>query len=117
MRSTGRPLCAGDILILVRSRTELASLIVARLYAQKVPVAGIDRSAYYRDKFEGLTEQFGAGCVVLQADDPLFARKLSETFDELWRGAEALKPKLLSAAEEQIRSAHAAYHALPGLIA
>ena len=34
---------AGDILILVRSRGELASLIVARLYAEGVPVAGIDR--------------------------------------------------------------------------
>ncbi len=33
----------GDILILVRSRTELASLIVARLYAHRIPVAGIDR--------------------------------------------------------------------------
>ena len=43
MATTGRPLTAGDILILVRSRTELASLIVARLYAQGVPVAGIDR--------------------------------------------------------------------------
>jgi ATP-dependent helicase/nuclease subunit A len=43
MATTGRPLAPGDILILVRSRTELASLIVARLYAQGVPVAGIDR--------------------------------------------------------------------------
>ncbi|HXG81121.1 MAG TPA: double-strand break repair helicase AddA [Sphingomicrobium sp.] len=43
MASTKRPLSPGDILILVRSRTELASLIVARLYAQGVPVAGIDR--------------------------------------------------------------------------
>jgi ATP-dependent helicase/nuclease subunit A len=43
MATTKRPLCPGDILILVRSRTELASLIVARLYAQSVPVAGIDR--------------------------------------------------------------------------
>ena len=43
MATTRRPLAAGDILILVRSRTELASLIVARLYAQGVPVAGIDR--------------------------------------------------------------------------
>ncbi|MDQ3074874.1 MAG: double-strand break repair helicase AddA [Pseudomonadota bacterium] len=40
---TGRPLSAGDILILVRSRSELASLLVARLYAHGVPVAGIDR--------------------------------------------------------------------------
>ena len=43
MASTGRPLTAGDILILVRSRGEFASLIVARLYAQGVAVAGIDR--------------------------------------------------------------------------
>ena len=43
MATTGRPLAAGDIMVLVRSRTELASLIVARLYAQGVPVAGIDR--------------------------------------------------------------------------
>jgi ATP-dependent helicase/nuclease subunit A len=43
MASTERPLCAGDILILVRSRSELASLLVARLYAHNVPVAGIDR--------------------------------------------------------------------------
>ena len=43
MATTKRPLSPGDILILVRSRTELASLIVARLYAHGVPVAGIDR--------------------------------------------------------------------------
>jgi ATP-dependent helicase/nuclease subunit A len=41
--TTRRPLSAGDILILVRSRGELASLIVARLFAAGVPVAGIDR--------------------------------------------------------------------------
>ncbi|HZB70026.1 MAG TPA: 3'-5' exonuclease, partial [Sphingomicrobium sp.] len=41
--STKRPLAPGDILVLVRSRGELASLIVARLFAAKVPVAGIDR--------------------------------------------------------------------------
>ena len=43
MATTSQPLRPGDILILVRSRTELASLIVARLYARNVPVAGIDR--------------------------------------------------------------------------
>ena len=43
LASTKRPLSAGDILILVRSRGELASLIVARLFAEGVPVAGIDR--------------------------------------------------------------------------
>ncbi|WP_343347276.1 double-strand break repair helicase AddA [Sphingomicrobium sp. XHP0239] len=33
----------GDILILLRRRSELASLIVARLFAKGVPVAGVDR--------------------------------------------------------------------------
>jgi ATP-dependent helicase/nuclease subunit A len=41
--STGRPLTPGDILVLVRSRGELASLIVARLFAAGIPVAGVDR--------------------------------------------------------------------------
>ena len=41
--SAQRPLTAGDILVLVRSRGELASLIVARLFAAGVPVAGVDR--------------------------------------------------------------------------
>lgn len=43
LASTKRPLSPGDVLILVRSRTELASLIVARLFEEGVPVAGIDR--------------------------------------------------------------------------
>lgn len=43
LATTRRPLSAGDILILVRSRGELASLIVARLFSEGVPVAGIDR--------------------------------------------------------------------------
>ena len=48
MASTGRPLSPGDILILVRSRGELASLLVARLVAEHVPVAGIDRLHLHR---------------------------------------------------------------------
>jgi ATP-dependent helicase/nuclease subunit A len=39
----GRPIEPQDVLILVRSRAELASLIVARLHEAKVPVAGVDR--------------------------------------------------------------------------
>jgi len=38
-----RAATAGDIMVLVRSRKELASLIVARLHAKGVPVAGVDR--------------------------------------------------------------------------
>ncbi|WP_022683185.1 double-strand break repair helicase AddA [Sphingobium bisphenolivorans] len=43
LESRGRPVTAGDIMILVRRRSELARLIVARLYEEQVAVAGIDR--------------------------------------------------------------------------
>lgn len=39
----GRNADAGDVMILVRKRKELAGLIVARLHARGVPVAGVDR--------------------------------------------------------------------------
>jgi ATP-dependent helicase/nuclease subunit A len=48
LASTKKPLGPGDILVLVRSRAELASLIVARLFKQRVPVAGIDRLHLHR---------------------------------------------------------------------
>ena len=43
LESRGRAVTAGDIMILVRRRSELARLIVARLYEEGVAVAGIDR--------------------------------------------------------------------------
>lgn len=43
LASKGRALSAGDIMILLRKRGDLARLIVARLYEAGVPVAGVDR--------------------------------------------------------------------------
>ena len=43
LESKGRKLRPEDIMILVKRRGDLASLIVARLYAEGVPVAGVDR--------------------------------------------------------------------------
>lgn len=43
LESQGRQLRPGDIMILLRSRGELARLIIARLYEAGVDVAGIDR--------------------------------------------------------------------------
>ncbi|HCB75632.1 MAG TPA: double-strand break repair helicase AddA, partial [Sphingomonas bacterium] len=43
LASKGRALRPEDVMILVKRRGELASLIVARLYAEGVPVAGVDR--------------------------------------------------------------------------
>ena len=42
-KGTHRHAKAGDIMVLVRQRKELAAQIVAKLYARGVPVAGVDR--------------------------------------------------------------------------
>ncbi|MGB3739622.1 MAG: UvrD-helicase domain-containing protein, partial [Pontixanthobacter sp.] len=43
VKGTSRRAGPGDIMVLVRKRRELAGLIVARLHAAGVPVAGVDR--------------------------------------------------------------------------
>ncbi|KQM13825.1 double-strand break repair helicase AddA [Novosphingobium sp. Leaf2] len=43
VKGGARRVQAGDIMVLVRQRKELAGLIVARLHAAGVPVAGVDR--------------------------------------------------------------------------
>lgn len=43
LESKGRRAQAGDVMVLVRKRRDLAGLIVARLHAYRVPVAGVDR--------------------------------------------------------------------------
>lgn len=43
LESKGRTLRPEDLMILVKRRGELASLLVARLHAEGVPVAGVDR--------------------------------------------------------------------------
>jgi colanic acid/amylovoran biosynthesis protein len=84
--------------------------------AQGIPVVGIIRSAYYRDKFQGLAGEFGAGCVVLPADEPDFSRQLPAAIDELWERSAELKLDLLSAAERQIKAGQSAYAQLPKLL-
>jgi ATP-dependent helicase/nuclease subunit A len=43
VKGTPRNAGPGDVMVLVRKRKELAALIVARLHAHRVPVAGVDR--------------------------------------------------------------------------
>jgi len=67
--SRGRPLRPEDILILVRTRGSLAALIVARLHAENVPVAGVDRLRL--DAPLAVKDLMAAIRFVLQPDDDL----------------------------------------------
>jgi polysaccharide pyruvyl transferase WcaK-like protein len=83
--------------------------------AQGIPAVTIARTKYYRSKFDGLADQFRAGCWVLAADDNCFAEKLDAAMDQAWNEAGVLRPRLLQAADAQVRAAREAYDRLPGL--
>lgn len=69
LASTEKAVRPGDILILVRSRGELASLIVARLFSAGVPVAGVDRLHLHEPL--AVQDLLAAVKFVVQPDDDL----------------------------------------------
>lgn len=69
LASTGKPLEAGDIMILLRSRSDLASTLVGRLYAAGVAVAGMDRLRLLEPI--GVQDMLAAVRFVLQPGDDL----------------------------------------------
>ena len=67
--SKARPLRPEDVMILVKRRGDLAQLLVARLYAEGVPVAGVDRLRL--DAPLAVQDLLAAVRFVLQPDDDL----------------------------------------------
>ena len=87
----GRALRPEDVMILVKRRGDLASLIVARLYAEGVPVAGVDRLRLNAPL--AVQDLLAAIRFALQPDDDLSLASLlvspliGWTQDELMRAA------------------------------
>lgn len=77
--------------------------------SQGVPVVGLARSKYYRNKFHGLADMFGVGCTVLRTDQADFGEELREAVRRAWKRAPEVRPQLLRAAKRQIDAADAAY--------
>lgn len=69
LESKGRPIRPEDIMVLVKRRGEIAQLIVARLYAEGVPVAGVDRLRLNAPL--AVQDLLAAVRFVLQPDDDL----------------------------------------------
>lgn len=95
LESKGRALRPEDVMILVKRRGELAALIVARLYAEGVSVAGIDRLRLNAPL--AVQDLLAAVRFVLQPDDDLSLANLlvspltGWTHDELM--AAAIRPR------------------------
>jgi len=81
-----------------------------------VPAVCIASSPYYVDKFNGLADQFGAGCRVERLHEPDFAARLARSIDAAWAEAAEVRPRLLDAAVRQIDVGREAYARLRGIV-
>ncbi|MBD2101135.1 polysaccharide pyruvyl transferase family protein [Leptolyngbya sp. FACHB-261] len=84
--------------------------------SQGIPIIGLAKSAYYKDKFLGLADQFGIGCEVVLLDDEQLQQKLTASINRAWCTADEVRPQLLAAAKRQINLGHSAYKRVHELI-
>lgn len=71
--------------------------------SQGIPVVALASSNYYRSKYDGLETLFGAGCETVTLDDPMLEPHLRDAMERAWDSADNLRPRLLEAAERQVR--------------
>jgi polysaccharide pyruvyl transferase WcaK-like protein len=101
-----------DVIVqLRRCRILVAGSYHAAVFALAcgIPTVALAHSPYYVDKFLGLADMFGAGCIVVRLDEPAFAERFSNAVLELWAAAEALRAPLLAATQKQLWQSRAAY--------
>jgi colanic acid/amylovoran biosynthesis protein len=84
--------------------------------AQGIPAVGLAGSEYYVDKFLGLADQFDGHCSTVLLDAPDLVLRLEEAVTDAWSSADELAPKLVAAAERQLRNAAVAMDRLATLV-
>jgi polysaccharide pyruvyl transferase WcaK-like protein len=79
---------------------------------QGIPAIAVAKSPYYLGKFNGLQEQFGNGCQLIDWSNHVDAEELICAIDRGWTSAAELRSSLLKVVENQIRNATDAYRKL-----
>jgi colanic acid/amylovoran biosynthesis protein len=77
--------------------------------AQGIPAICVFNTEYYENKFRGLAEEFGDGCVLIEKSQPDFVAVLIAAIESCWSRAATLRPSLLRAAVAQIAAGREAY--------
>jgi len=101
-----------------RCRVVIAGAFHAAVFAlaQGIPVVGLVRSQEYANKFQGIVDQFGSGCQLLNLNDPDWDQQFSAAFEGAWKRAEDLRPELLDRARHQISLNRAGYQRIAGIV-
>ena len=84
--------------------------------AQGISVVCLARSTYYAYKFQGLADQFGAGCQVLMLDDGRIQERLKLAIEKSWALADEERPRLLEVAQQQQQLIQEAYQRFYDLV-
>ncbi|MFC1676094.1 polysaccharide pyruvyl transferase family protein [Planctomycetota bacterium] len=84
--------------------------------AQGIPVVALVNSDYYKDKFLGLSSQFGCGCDVVFLSGPDASEKLAASIERAWGLAEQIRPELLKSAQRQIAASISVYQRLYDMV-
>jgi colanic acid/amylovoran biosynthesis protein len=77
--------------------------------SQGVPAVCLALSAYYRQKFLGLADQFRGGCEVITVETSQLCAQLDAAIDRAWWSAERMRGSLLAAAARQVGLSRSAY--------
>jgi polysaccharide pyruvyl transferase WcaK-like protein len=80
--------------------------------ATGTPTIGLAKSAYYVDKFMGLSALFGDGCETVLLSEQDFCLSLEASITKLWGSADRLRPGLLEEARRQIKLGQISYERL-----
>jgi colanic acid/amylovoran biosynthesis protein len=77
--------------------------------ANGVPAIGLAGSRYYEDKFKGLSDLFGDGCLTVMTDEPDLAGRLERAMTQQLARADELRPSILQEVEREIGLGRAAF--------
>lgn len=101
-----------------RCRIVISGAYHAAVFAlsQGTPVVCLAKSAYFTAKFQGLSDQFGAGCTIVDLGRSDCAECLSAAMRASWEAADELRESLLAAAMRQIGESRRAYSQLTSLV-
>lgn len=77
--------------------------------SQGIPVVALCKSVYYKQKFDGLKNQFKVGCVLIDMNDSAVADLIEKSITELWELSAEFKPTLLVEADKQISNSENLY--------
>jgi polysaccharide pyruvyl transferase WcaK-like protein len=70
--------------------------------SQGISAVCLARSLYYHQKFQGVAEQFGCGCYIVDMNDAHFVDNFQSAVETAWTNADKVTEQLKTAAGQQI---------------